>query len=62
MMSGDDVARDVAGHSLRAGFCAEAAEAGLPTFLITGQTGHKNSASLARYIRPASQRKMPTLL
>jgi integrase len=61
-MSGDEAAKDVAGHSLRAGFCTEAAEAGLPTFLITGQTGHKNSASLGRYIRPASQRKIPTLL
>lgn len=61
-MSGDEAAKDVAGHSLRAGFCTEAAEAGMPTFLITGQTGHKNSASLGRYIRPASQRKIPSLL
>ena len=62
-MSGDEAAKDVAGHSLRAGFCTEAAEAGMPTFLIAGQTGHKNgSTSLARYIRPASQRKIPTLL
>ena len=61
-MSGEEAAKNVAGHSLRAGFCTEAAEAGLPTFLISGQTGHKNSASLARYIRPASQRKIPTLL
>lgn len=61
-MSGEEAAKEVAGHSLRAGFCTEAAEAGLPTFLISGQTGHKNSASLERYIRPASLRKIPTLL
>lgn len=61
-MSGDEAAKHVAGHSLRAGFCTEAAEVGLPTFLITGQTGHTNPASLSRYIRPANQRKMPTLL
>ena len=61
-MSGDQAAKDVAGHSLRAGFCTEAAEAGMATFLISGQTGHRSSASLARYIRPASQRKIPTLL
>ncbi|PIL44595.1 integrase [Massilia eurypsychrophila] len=62
-MSGDEAAKQVAGHSLRAGFCTEAAEAGVPTFLIAGQTGHKNgSTSLSRYIRPASQRKIPTLL
>lgn len=61
-MSGDEAAKEVAGHSLRAGFCTEAAEAGMPTFLITGQTGHRNPASLGRYIRPANQRKIPTLL
>lgn len=61
-MSGEEAAKNVAGHSLRAGFCTEAAEAGLPTFLITGQTGHRSSASVERYIRPASQRKIPTLL
>jgi integrase len=62
-MSGVEAAKEVAGHSLRAGFCTEAAEVGMPTFLIAGQTGHKNgSTSLSRYIRPASQRKIPTLL
>ena len=61
-MAGDEAAKVVSGHSLRAGFCTEAAEAGMPTFLITGQTGHKNSSSLERYTRPASQRKIPTLL
>lgn len=57
-----DEARSVAGHSLRAGYCTEAAAAGLPTHTIMDQTGHRSSATLARYIRPLSRRKTPSLL
>lgn len=52
----------VAGHSLRAGFVTTAAMAGLPPFQIQQQTGHKSTASLARYIRPIDRQKLPSLL
>jgi integrase len=40
-----------AGHSLRAGFCTEAARAGVPERAIMSQTGHKSSTTLRGYIR-----------
>jgi integrase len=55
-------AKSVAGHSLRAGYCTEAAGAGIPTHVIMEQTGHRSSATLAKYIRPLSRRKTPSLL
>jgi integrase len=39
------------GHSLRAGFATSAAQAGVSTLKIRGQTGHASDAMLARYIR-----------
>lgn len=57
-----EVAHLVAGHSLRAGYCTEAAGAGVPTHVIMEQTGHRSSATLAKYIRPLSRRKTPSLL
>lgn len=62
MMAGEDVAKHVAGHSLRAGYCTEAATAGLQTHLIRAQTGRRSDTTLARYIRPVAQRKIPSLL
>lgn len=52
----------VAGHSLRAGYVTTAAMAGLQPFQIQQQTGHRSTATLARYIRPVERRKIPTLL
>ncbi|WP_368930519.1 site-specific integrase [Achromobacter xylosoxidans] len=52
----------VAGHSLRAGYVTTAAMAGLQPFQIQQQTGHRSMATLAKYIRPVEQRKIPTLL
>jgi integrase len=52
----------VAGHSLRAGYVTAAATAGLQPFQIQQQTGHRSTATLARYIRPVERRKIPTLL
>lgn len=43
------------GHSLRAGFVTNAAYAGLPTWRIRAQTGHKSDAILGRYIRHESE-------
>jgi integrase len=57
-----DVAKSVAGHSLRAGYCTEAASVGIATRVIMEQTGHRSSATLAKYIRPQSRRKTPSLL
>ncbi|MGD0945752.1 MAG: hypothetical protein ABR972_16010 [Acidimicrobiales bacterium] len=44
---------EVAGHSLRAGL-ATAAAAGVSERVIAGQTGHKGTAMLRRYIREGS--------
>jgi integrase len=38
-------------HSLRAGLATSAARAGVPSWKIRQQTGHKSDAALARYIR-----------
>ena len=57
-----DAAKSVAGHSLRAGYCTEAASAGIATHVIMEQTGHRSSATLAKYIRPLARRKTPSLL
>lgn len=62
MLAGDEVAKRVAGHSLRAGYCTEAATVGLQPYQIREQTGHKSDATLARYIRPVNKRKIPSLL
>lgn len=53
---------DVSGHSMRAGYCTQAAIAGLQPFQIREQTGHTSDAALARYIRPVAKRKIPSLL
>ena len=41
------------GHSLRAGLVTSAAQAGVPSWKIRQQTGHKSDAMLNRYIRDA---------
>ena len=43
------------GHSLRAGFATAAAHAGVPSWRIRAQTGHKSDAMLERYIRHDSE-------
>jgi integrase len=53
---------DYSGHSLRAGYCTEAALMGLQSFQIREQTGHTSDVTLARYIRPLTKRKIPSLL
>lgn len=62
MMSGDEAAKMVAGHSLRAGYCTEAAMIGIQPYQIREQTGHRSDVTLARYIRPVAKRKIPSLL
>nr|WP_315260672.1 site-specific integrase [uncultured Duganella sp.] len=62
MMAGEDAAKMVAGHSLRAGFCTTAAMLGLHSYQIREQTGHTSDVTLARYIRPLAKRKIPSLL
>ncbi|SOD25357.1 Site-specific recombinase XerD [Variovorax sp. YR752] len=52
----------VSGHSLRAGYCTEAALVGMAPWQIREQTGHKSDVTLAKYIRPVSKRKIPSLL
>jgi integrase len=62
MMAGDQAAKNVSGHSLRAGYCTQAATVGLLPYQIREQTGHKSDVTLARYIRPVAKRKIPSLL
>ncbi|MDQ4626223.1 site-specific integrase [Janthinobacterium lividum] len=62
MMAGSGAAKMVAGHSLRAGYCTEAAMVGLQPYQIREQTGHRSDVTLARYIRPVAKRKIPSLL
>jgi integrase len=62
MMAGDEAAKGVSGHSLRAGYCTEAATVGLQPYQIREQTGHSSDVTLARYIRPVRKRKIPSLL
>lgn len=62
IMKGEEAAKGVAGHSLRAGYCTEAATVGLSPFMIREQTGHRSDVTLARYIRPILKRKIPSLL
>lgn len=52
----------VSGHSLRAGYCTEAALVGMAPWQIREQTGHKSDLTLAKYIRPIIKRKIPSLL
>jgi integrase len=61
-MSGVEAAKAVSGHSLRAGYCTEAATVGLQPYQIREQTGHKSDLILALYIRPVAKRKIPSLL
>ena len=58
----EEAAKSVAGHSLRAGYCTEAASIGVTTHVIMEQTGHGSSATLAKYIRPLARRRTPSLL
>jgi integrase len=62
MTTGEEAAKMVAGHSLRAGYCTEAAIVGLQPYQIREQTGHRSDVTLARYIRPVVKRKIPSLL
>lgn len=57
-----DAAKSVSGHSLRAGYCTEAASVGVATHIIMEQTGHRSNVTLAKYIRPLARRKTPSLL
>lgn len=46
--------KNYAGHSLRAGLVTSAAQAGVSSWKIRAQTGHKSDAMLNRYIRDAN--------
>jgi integrase len=61
-LHGEGASAVVSGHSLRAGYCTQAADAGLQSWQIKLTTGHKSDATLAKYIRPVERRKVPSLL
>jgi integrase len=63
MAKGDDAARDVAGHSLRAGYVTTGVEMGLQPTEIMRVTRHKSVAVLMNvYVRPTERRRTPSLL
>lgn len=60
---GEDAARLVAGHSLRAGYATTAVEMGVPPTEIMRTTRHKSvSVLLNVYVRPTESRKTRSLL
>ena len=59
---GAEAAKVISGHPLRAGFVTEAATMGLQTSVILGQTGHRSLEMVMRYIRPAQNRQIQSLL
>lgn len=54
--------KDFSAHSLRAGYCTQAAMADMPIWQIKLTTGHKSDSTLAKYIRPVTRRKITSLL
>lgn len=55
-------AKNISGHSLRAGYCTSAAEQGLQSWQIRAQTGHRSDVTLAKYIRSTARQSVPSLL
>lgn len=52
----------VSGHSLRSGFCTQAALSDIPNWMVRETTGHTSDAMLNVYCRPVKRRKIPSLL
>jgi site-specific recombinase XerD len=50
------------GHSLRSGFCSQAAVDGWQPWAMMVTTGHRDSRTLDRYIRPITRRQQKSLL
>ncbi|MBF5004754.1 site-specific integrase [Diaphorobacter caeni] len=48
---GEEAAADISGHSLRAGYCTDAARRGLSVFAIRQVTRHQSVETLGRYVR-----------
>lgn len=59
---GQAAAESFSGHSMRAGYVTTAAEVGLQPYQIRQVTGHRSDVTLAKYIRPVQNRKVPSLL
>ncbi|VTU28653.1 site-specific tyrosine recombinase XerD [Variovorax sp. SRS16] len=59
---GIDAANGVSGHSLRAGYCTEAASQGVPLHMIRRQTGHTSIEALMRYIRTSDSSRGTSVL
>ena len=50
------------GHSLRAGFATAGTLAGIPSYQLMAQTGHRSEATLQKYVRIGKRRQLPSLL
>lgn len=50
------------GHSLRSGFATAGTLAGIPSYQLMQQTGHRSEATLQKYVRIGKRRQIPSLL
>jgi len=50
------------GHSLRSGFATAGTLAGIPSYQLMQQTGHRSEATLQKYVRIGKRRQLPSLL
>ena len=50
------------GHSLRSGYVTAGTLAGIPSYQLMQQTGHKSEATLQKYVRIGKRRQIPSLL
>lgn len=48
---GEEVAASISGHSLRVGYCTDAAQRGVSVFAICQVTRHRSVEALSRYVR-----------
>ena len=48
---GEEAAADISGHSLRAGYCTDAAQRGPSIFAIRQVSRHRSVETLGRYVR-----------
>ncbi|TAG46808.1 MAG: integrase [Betaproteobacteria bacterium] len=58
----DDENHRYSAHGLRSGFVTQATISGFQAFQIQEQTGHRSTATVARYTRVVNRRKLPSLL
>lgn len=54
--------KQFSGHSLRSGFATAGTLAGIPSYQLRQQTGHRSESTLKKYVRIGNRRQLPSLL